>query len=166
MTFKLTFLAVAISVAVVSAELEPVAVIVAQPSAPLLITELEVVPFSAAGSNTGIEGVRWEVDYQNASDRQIVALRVGFVSFNAFNEYMFRFEGYLTKDIDAGRTDDGDWTQRRLGAFAFHTGVVYVDRVRFANGDIWVADLGPVGERLMQVQAGFDLSVLTEEGEL
>ena len=45
----------------------------------------------------------------------------------------------------------------------FLIGVVYIDRVRFQNGDVWAADLELAGDRLRQIEQNFDVTVLMED---
>jgi hypothetical protein len=129
--------------------------------------------------------VRYELEIQNVSDQKVVAYRFGLVSFSVFNEYLSLKEGFRIQDVDPGDEDEATWNDygfndfndserpvpwcdgpsynRRGDTTQFLTGVVYVDRVRFENGDIWLADLQPIGDRLRQIDENFDLTLLTED---
>lgn len=144
--------------------LEPQSVYTEQPDAPV-----EVTFYTARyrdRSPDRPEGIHHQAGYQNRTDRQIVAVQLGFVSFSVFNEFVDHTKGVAVSDIEPGEEGTGLWVaQFGRADFAFHTGVVYVDRVRFENGEIWVADRGPILDQLRQVQADFDAAVLDEGAE-
>ena len=102
-----------------------------------------------------------------------------------FNEYLSLKKGFRIQDVDPGDEDEATWNDygfndfndserpvpwcdgpsynRRGFTTQFLTGVVYVDRVRFENGDIWAADLQLISDRLAQIEENFDLTVITGE---
>jgi hypothetical protein len=85
--------------------------------------------------------------YRNVSNKQIVALQIGFAAFDAFNRLMDRFSGWSIDPISPDTEAKGEWEQRPYAAFSFRhygTGVAYVYAVRFADGTIWRADLNEV----------------------
>lgn len=136
-------------------------IIVEQPDSPVSLSE-----YSASYQESGSyqrEGVKHELSYQNASDRDIVAFELEFVMFSVFNEYMDTFGGVSMDDLEAGEDDDGGWVASSLNAFTFHTGVAFVRQLRYENGDIWEADMSIVEERLQKIQSGFDASQLEED---
>ena len=52
-----------------------------------------------------------------------------------------------------------------LTLFSFLTGVAYVSKVRFDNGEIWSTDLESIAEELRKIEAEFDVSKLKEKKE-
>ena len=107
------------------------------------------------------EGIHHQAGYVNRTDRLIVAMRLGFVSFSVFNEFIDRTYGVDISDVKPGEEGGGLWVERFARAdFSFLTGVVFVDRVRFEHGDIWVADREAVVSQLREVQQDFDEAVL------
>ena len=123
MVYRFAALLVVLSVSVVLAQLEPVAVAVDQPTAPLRITEFtaEHTEANRGGQFTAarLEGIRYEVKLQSTSDQKIVAYRMGFVAFNVFNEFISRFGGYSVNDIDPGEEENGAWQQSRSNSSIF-----------------------------------------------
>jgi len=146
-----------------------VAVAVEQPNAPLRIAEFEAESQSArSGSqftSARLAGIQYGVEIENISGRKIDAYRLGFVAFNVFNEFLSQFGGYSLDEFDLEDSEGASWYHTISNAQTFHTGVVCVDRVRFENGDVWVADLELIGARLMQIEEDFDLSILSEDEE-
>ena len=59
-----------------------------------------------------------------------------------------------------GAASKGTWVATALSDFAFHTGVAYVSKVRFANGEIWKADIDQIASELSKIEEDFDASVL------
>jgi hypothetical protein len=49
--------------------------------------------------------------------------------------------------------------------FSFLTGVAYISRVRFDDGQIWVADLNAVEGELRKIDKDFDAARLKEKRE-
>ncbi len=87
------------------------------------------------------------VFYKNVSPKEIVAVQIGFASFDAFNGFMGRFNGWATETVAPGASRSGEWSQRPYAAFAFKgfgTGVAFVNAVRFNDGTIWRANLAEV----------------------
>ena len=57
------------------------------------------------------------------------------------------------------------WMAPRINDFAFHTGVAYVAKVRFASGEIWTADVESVVTELKKIEADFDAANLKKKIE-
>jgi hypothetical protein len=156
--------------------IKPVAITVVQPDSPVLIRSYEA--HYSRGSSSGVvrvpEGINHELVYENETDRRIVGVKFGLVSFSLFNEFIGKMGGISTETlapdgISKGKEtyrETGKWIQRRRGSFAFFTGVAYVSKVRFEDGEVWSADLETVMEELEKIEEGFDEARLTEEEEL
>ena len=105
------------------------------------------------------EGILHTVYYQNISERTLVAVEMGFVSYSVFNELI-----NISKGVDMAPPHPGKYKQMNQlvrfepSDFAFYTGVVYVSRVRFASGEIWEADTAVVVDALLEIDATFDAS--------
>lgn len=138
--------------------IEPETKVMAQPGAPLQITA-----YNAAyeeGGRYSTEGIHHTVSYKSIADRPIVAAQIGLVSFDIWNEFLDRTNGVTIEDLAPGATKQGTWVARAYSDFAFHTGVAYVAKVRFADGSIWSADLQAVAQELRKIQADFDVAKL------
>jgi trehalose-6-phosphatase len=143
--------------------IEPVAKIMAQKDAPLLITS-----YSAAYQRGGrymSEGIRHAVEYKNVSDRQVVAVQIGLVSFDVWNEFMDRTGGVAIVEIAPGGSEKGTWVARAYADFAFLTGFAYVGKVRFSDGTIWAADLDAIAEEMRKIERDFDVQTLKGKPE-
>lgn len=93
------------------------------------------------------DAIRHHVRVSNASGKEVVAYQIGLASFDAFNGFMGKFSGWSIEPIAIGGDASGTWEQKPYAAFSFEkfgTGVAYVNAVRFSDGTIWRADIGPV----------------------
>lgn len=173
---KTTLCMVLVLVAVSGFALEPVAIVIENPGK-LNNTPLEVIAYNAHYASAGeegqpVDGIRHLVTYKNVSGKVIVAVRIGFVSFDYFNEFIGTVKG-LGEDLlipNSTNAPDftsdlgsGSWLQTFERAdFAFHTGVAYVSAVRFGDGTIWKADPSIVALELSKIQKAFDAALLEE----
>ena len=143
---------------------DPVTIIVDQPDAPLKLSNYSA-QYSSFRSSTSRPGIRHQPSFENVSGRTIVAFRIGFVSFNYFNEFIGKFGGLSDDPLppDAKKpVQSGLWNQKDYGDFAFMTGVAYVEKVRFDDGEVWTADMDDVFRELEKIEAGFEMSQLVE----
>lgn len=144
--------------------------IVPQPNAPIQIAEYSAMYQAASRStySSNPSQVAHSVGYRNVSGRTVTAIRFGFVEFNMFNEYMDKFMGYDRDTVKSDKTDKvskSEFANSGYKSFAFDTGVVYVDRVRFDNGEIWACDLEAVLAELQKIEKDFDASILKPKDE-
>lgn len=139
-------------------------IIVDQPDSPISITKFSA-EYQERDSYQS-EGVRQDVEFENTSSRNVVALEFGFVMFSVFNEFLDTASGVTLDDLEAGESDDGAWVTDFLNAFTFHTGVAFMRQLRYENGEIWEADMSVIEERVQKIQSEFDASQLEkDEGE-
>ena len=138
----------------------PRALIIDQPDAPVVITK-----YTARQLGTGkVEsGINHRLEYRNQTERRVEAIEVGIVAFDIWNEYLDKLMATDLDSLGSGKSGDGSWIHDPAAAFLFHTGVVYVSRVRFENGDIWTADLDAVAENIRSVQSGFSAEMLKKK---
>jgi hypothetical protein len=83
----------------------------------------------------------------NLTDKPIVAVQIGFATFDAFNDFMGAFTGWSIENLPPGKEEKRGWSQKPYAAFSFErygTGVAYVKAVRFEDGTIWKADMNEV----------------------
>jgi len=142
--------------------IEPEAKIIAQAGAPLTITS-----YSAAyqmGGRYTTEGIQHNVEYKNTGDKPVVAVQIGLVSFDVWNEFLDRSGGVSIEEVEPGASMKGTWVARAY-AVSFLTGVAYVSKVRFADGTIWAADLDAVAEELRKIEKDFDVMKLKGKPE-
>ena len=133
--------------------------VLAQEGAPL-----KIGPYSAAyqsGGRYSREGIRHEVVVENVTDRKIVAYQVGLLSFNIFNEFQDRLGGYSIEDVAPGSIEEGSWLASALAESSFYTGVAYVSKVRFEDGEVWQADLEEVADQVREIEESFSVESLT-----
>jgi len=102
---------------------------------------------------------------RNLDDDQLSALReadasVGIVLLNSYLvPGWIDTEYHLKKPLDQIEpegVDKGTWVATALSDFTFLTGVAYVNRVRFENGEIWEADIKNVLSVLTAIQEGVE----------
>ena len=108
------------------------------------------------------EGIKHKAEYENTSGRKIIAVGITFIAFNVWNEYMTKVLGVSMEGMRPGEKDKGEWDMGFVaGDFAFFTGVAYVSKVRFENGEIWRADLEHIAEQLKKIESSFDAANLS-----
>ena len=141
----------------------PEAKIIPQTNAPLTVTSYSA-EYQEGGRYT-TEGIRHSVGYTNTSGKPVVAVQIGLVSFDVWNEFLDRTGGVSIEDIAPGGSKTGTWVARAYADFSFLTGVAYVSKVRFADGTIWAADLEAVADELRKIQKDFDVTKLKGKPE-
>ena len=84
--------------------------------------------------------------------------------FDIFDEYLDDAEVVVVRDLPPGGRTGGDWVVKPLEPHTFYTGVAYVWKVRFLNGDIWEASQEDVYTQLRQIEDGFEQTSRTKRG--
>jgi hypothetical protein len=113
------------------------------------------------GSSTYTErGIHHELEFENVSARNIVAIEFGLVAFDIWNEFLDRTGGITSTPLAAAAKDKGEWVASRYADFSFHNGVAYVTKVRFDDGEIWSADTAGILLEMRKIQKDFDASKL------
>jgi len=135
--------------------------IVEQKDAPIQVTSYRTD--YQKRTNDSLEGIRHELEYRNRSGKKIVAIQFGLMSFDLWNEFLARTAGLSTEEISPKGKDKGAWVTPTDSSFAFHTAVVYVERVRFESGEIWNEDPELVLTAMRAVQKDFDPTNLTRK---
>lgn len=119
--------------------------------------------YAPSGSRYVDRGIHHELEFENTSGRNIVAIEFGLVSFDVWNEFLDRTGGITMQLLEAGKKDKGEWVASRYSDFSFHTGVAYVSKVRFDNGEIWSADTNAVLAEMRKIQKDFDAAELKKK---
>lgn len=147
----LAFLMIAVAVPTAA----QTAVIVNQNESPLRIDSYKAS--YSAGGRYSTEGILHVVGLSNTGSQEVVAYKIRFVSFDAFNEDMGRpLGGISIETIPVGGVVQGSWNQRAYASFAFEkygTGVAYVSQVRLADGTVWTADRSYVLAELQKIKS-------------
>lgn len=144
------------------------AVIMVQKNPPLQITTYSAKYESEVRGNyiSHPDQIEHALKYKNVSDKVIVAMQIGLVSFDAFNNFMDRLNGWAFNKIAIGAEAKGAWNQRPYDAFSFQkygTGFAFVSAVRFEDGSIWLADLEEILEGLQKFEKGLKKEDLEEK---
>jgi hypothetical protein len=142
-----------------SGRLKPETKIIEQPGAPVKITSYSAA-YQAASTYSPRNGIEHSVAYQNTTDRLIVAVAFGLVSFDVWNEYLDRLSGISTDPLKPQGKSTGEWESSSYADFSFHTGIAYVSRVRFEDGEIWEADTKAILNEMRKIEKDFDASRL------
>ena len=138
--------------------IEPRAMVVTQPESPIQITKYS--PRYLAAGKADAQGINHRVEYRNRTERRIEAVEIGFVEFDIWNEHIDTLVGNDLDAVGAGKSGDGSWLHDPPAAFIFHTGIAYVSRVRFADGEIWTASLEETAGQIRSVDASFQADLL------
>lgn len=133
--------------------------IIPQAVAPVRVNSVTAV-YVDSSSRYLERGIHYELEYENVSNRNIVAIEFGLIAFDIWNEYLDRTGGITMTPLSAGEKSKGEWVASRYADFSFHTGVSYVSKVRFADGEIWSADTNAILLEMRKIQKDFDVSKL------
>jgi hypothetical protein len=142
---------------------DKVSKIIDQPTAPLKILSYQANYQERSSYRS--EGIRHVLEYQNVSDRKIVAVQIGLVPFDIWNEFLDKTGGVSMQTIAPQAKEKGEWLANAYADFSFHTGVAYVSKVRFEDGDIWTADLSAIANEMRKIEKDFDASRLKKKDE-
>jgi len=149
-------------------KIEYVGKIIDQPDSPVKIISYKCSygmhsKVALVGEKT--QGIRHQTEYQNTSERGILAVGLDYVMFNLFDEFLewaptieTDFLKPSEKDKSDGVVDAALYTPGQLSSFL--TGIVFVSRVRFADGEIWRANLDTVIANLTKIDKEFPASAL------
>jgi hypothetical protein len=137
--------------------------IVQQDQCPVVINQYK----AAYSSTESSRGIKHKLHYNNATDRLIVAVQYGFVSFNIWNEFIDKASGVSIENI-RGKLEKGPefwnaWTSNCYGGSSFHVGFTYVDRVRFENGDFWECDKKAITAQMQEFEENFSIEFLEDQ---
>ncbi|NKB89685.1 MAG: hypothetical protein GKS06_15830 [Acidobacteria bacterium] len=139
--------------------------VVVQPGAPVKVIELEA-EFKGEGKdflgNYSPDRIDIDIKFENVAEARVHAVRFGVISYNVFDEFMSRRTATSTKNLDPAKDRELRWQSfpPRTEAFTFLTGIVYVDTVRFANGEIWRVDQATLAQQIS------DLGIIVDEAHL
>lgn len=136
--------------------------IISQPSSPIKI-EYYTGKYEEGNAYTE-KGITHYLQYRNNSTRKVVAVQLGLVSFDIWNEFFDRIFGVGMDAMAPGESRKGTWVSVASSGFSFNTGVAYVNKVRFENGEVWAADMSAIMQDLRKVQRDFDVTNLKKKG--
>jgi len=144
-----------------STKLESVSKILDQPDSPIKILTYK----SAYGMHSKValigektEGVRHQTEYQNISERGILAVELNYVMFDLFNDYL---GSAGTLEMDFLKPGDKDKSDGVAGyGSTFLTGAAFVNKVRFADGEVWRANLDNIAQEIAKIDKEFQASAL------
>lgn len=162
----LTFCLVTAQTHVQSTKLEYVSKIIEQPDAPIKILSYK----SSYGMHSKValvgektEGVRHQAEYQNISTRGVSAVELTYVMFDLFNDYL-GFAGTIETDfVKAGDKDKADGIASYGSTFL--TGITFVSKVRFADGEVWRTNLDTIVQELAKIDKEFQASALKHKAD-
>ena len=137
---------------------EPRSMVVTQAEAPVEITKYTARYLRSDKAEE--QGINHRVEYRNRTERRIDAVEVGFVEFDIWNEHLDTLIGNDLDGVGARKSGEGSWLHDPPAAFIFHTGIAYVSRVRFTDGEIWAASLDEIAEQVRSVEASFEAELL------
>ncbi len=120
--------------------------ILGQNGSPVKITKYRIWYQTLMGNVD--HGVNHKLAFENVSGRKIMAIRFGLYSFNIFKELQYRLGGEDTRGIEIGETSIGRWASTGTKRGEFHTGIAFVSKIRFENGEIWELNVGEVVDQI------------------
>jgi hypothetical protein len=92
------------------------------------------------GTGSGLgDGVNHDFRFQNVSDRGVVAVKFGLLCYDIFDEFQDGTEEIVVRDLAPGETTRYTFQSFPPAPSSFYTGLIYVRKVRFLDGEIWEA---------------------------
>ena len=137
--------------------ISPVAKIIKQSNIPIVIKSYNV---DREDNRLNGFSIKHEISYKNTGKQRIEAIEFSFVSFDVWNEFLNKLDGVSMSANDVGDSEKGTWIVRPYGAFSFQTGFVYVNRIRYEDGIIWIANRQEIRDELKTIQVNFDIKNL------
>jgi hypothetical protein len=126
--------------------------ILEQDGAPVTIRKYDPEPWVLGAEYN--DGVRHEVRFRNDTDRMVVAVKFGALCYNIFNEFQEGSEGIVVKDVLPGkRVNHIVWTYLDDPP-SFFSGLIYVAKVRFLDGEVWEADPDDLDAQILAFETG------------
>lgn len=111
--------------------------------------------------------IRCTVELKNAP-RAVEAYAIGFVFYDVFNDYLSTYRGISMNEINENNEVSTTWDftphwgfDRHEGWMAY-TAIVYVDRVRFADGSVWKQDRAKLSDKIKEIGVLFQEEQLIE----
>ena len=129
---------------------------------------IQITAFASEFGGRDNDYIIFEARYQNASRRPVIGIKFGFIAYDLFNETLGGVAGVDIdrKGIGAGEDDKGRWQTLARGVASAHdTGIAYVQKVRFADGELWVADQDDLTAKLNELVPGGGASLLGNEDQ-
>lgn len=83
------------------------------------------------------------VEYKNKTDRDIEALAITMIYYDAFNEKEDGVKGISTDLLKATQRRTGGWSTYGEPGFV-KTAMAFISAVRFLDGEVWEADIEEV----------------------
>ena len=160
--FAIAFIIAASGLSAIAQRTTTATRIINQPTSPIKITSYNAVYIDSSSTYVS-RGIHHNLEYENASGRTVLAVQFGLVSFDIWNEFLDRTGGVTMEAIAAGSKEKGKWVATSYADFSFHTGVAYVSKVRFDDGEIWSADLNSVVLELRKIEKDFDAGRLKKK---
>lgn len=101
---------------------------------------------------------------KNRSNRNIIAVSVGYLSFNVWNEFLdVMFCEKVTTIAPNQKIKTLGCVKEHPKTHTFFTGVAFVWRVRFEDGEIWNADRDFIINKLNKLPVTFDNDTIFNE---
>lgn len=92
------------------------------------------------------------VEYINRSENTIDALSFRMLFYDVFNEYLDTISGISISKLPLGKGERGRWKANIYKYWSTHTIIMFLDRVRFADGTIWRRNELDITKELSEVK--------------
>lgn len=139
---------------------KPVSKIITQPNPQIQIKSYDAQYKEDGATEEGC--IYHKIQYISNVNKKIVALEFGFVSYDIWNEYLGKIGGIVIENIKPRERYpiETSWAQDCQRDHAFHTGFVYVDKIRFEDGEIWISEKEVVLQELRKFDENFNVERL------
>jgi hypothetical protein len=139
-------------------ELAPVNLVVPQAASPVAIARYGVGYEDATAKAP--DGIRHAIVFHNNGDRVVEAVEVGVIAFDVWNRFLDAGHATVIQQLRPRKRGEFAWRELSDAAYTVHTGVAFVSRVRFDDGEIWTADRAEIVRELQRIDADFDPALL------
>ena len=115
----------------------------------------DAVTDGIVGARITGNGVAHGVELVNPASRVVVATRFVFITYDVWDDFLHvAHTDYIWKLYKNEKRKTG-WTRWQREEFPAHTGIAFIDRVRFEDGKVWKANRPLVREQITEL--GFRL---------
>ncbi len=141
---------------------EPKLLFVNQIDAPLKLSGYSVEWLNS--EHTRVSVPTHSIEFKNTSKREIVAVQIGFVFLGIWNEYLDTAHGFSLLSLEPDEESSRSWIieSTKFSSAEIFTGIAYVNRIRFANGEAWKANPGHLLKELRKIEKSSEESMITE----
>lgn len=110
---------------------------------------VQLQEYAASYSRGASSGIEHEITIRNTTGLKLVAVEIGFVSFDPFDDFLHFGIGFARPNLEMGERKQLSWRWSPRNDFQFYTGIAFVYQLRFTNGEIYEADMQAIAKQIL-----------------